>query len=59
MPLAPGARAVAVVLKHLGDESAAPRNTARVTIPIVCQLRNLSVADPVMISAGQQRRPCR
>ena len=59
VPLAPGARAVAVVLEHLGDEGATPRYAARVAVPVVCHLRNLTVADPVMIAARQQRRPRR
>ena len=59
VPLAPRARAVAVVLEHLGHQGAAARDLPGVAVPIVGQLGDLPVADLMVIAPGQQRRPRR
>ena len=56
VPLAPGARAVSVVLEHLGDQRAAARDLPGVAVPVVGKLGDLPIADLVMIAPGQQRR---
>ena len=59
VPLAPGGGGVAVILQHLGHQGAAPGNHSGIAVPVIRQLRDLPVADAVMIAAGQQRRPGR
>ena len=59
VPLAPGGGGVTVILEHLGPKRAAPWNLSGIAVPVVGQLRDLPVPDPVMIAAGQQRRPGR
>jgi hypothetical protein len=59
VPLAERRRGVAVLLEHLGDGRAAARYLAGITVPVVGQLRDLTIADLVMVSSGQQRRPRR
>ena len=59
MPLAPGGGGVTVILEHLGHQGAAPGNHSGIAVPVIGQLRDLPVSDPVMIAAGQQRRPGR
>ena len=54
MPFPPGSGAIAVVLEHLGDGGAALRHDARVSIPIVRQLADLTVADTMGIATRQQ-----
>ena len=57
VPLAPGARRVAVILQHLSHQRTAAGDHAGIAVPIVRQFRDLPVADPMMIAPGQQRRP--
>jgi hypothetical protein len=59
VPLAEGSGGIPVVLQDLGAQRAALRDLAGVSVPIVGQLRELPVADAVMVAAGQQRRPRR
>ena len=59
MPLPPRRGRVPVVLEHLSSERAALRDLPGISIPIVRELRDLPVTDPVMIAPGQQRRPSR
>ena len=59
VPLAPRGCGVAVILEHLGRERAGPRDLSGIAVPVVGQLRELAVSDPVVIATGQQRRPSR
>ena len=59
VPLAPCARAVAVILEHLGHQGAAARDLPGVAVPVVGQFGDLPVADLMVIAPGQQRRPRR
>ena len=59
VPLAPGGRGVAVILQDLRGQRAAPWNEARIAVPIIGQLGDLTVSDAVMNAPGQQRRPGR
>ena len=52
VPLSPSRCIVAVVLQHICRQRAALWDVARVPIPIVRQLRDLPIADAVMIPAG-------
>ena len=59
MPLPPRPGRVPVVLQHLSAERAALGDLAGVAVPVIGQLGDLPVADPVMVAPGQQRRPGR
>ncbi len=59
VPFAPGGGGVAVILEHLGDQGAASWNLSGIAVPVIGELRDLPVTDPVVIAAGQQRRPGR
>ncbi len=59
VPLAPGGGGVAVILEHLGSQSAALRNHSGIAVPVIGQFRDLSVSYAVMIAASQKRSPCR
>ena len=52
----PTRRSVAVLLEHLGAERAALRDLAGVAVPVVRQLGDLPVADPVVVAPRHQRR---
>ena len=56
VPLPPSSGAVAVVFEYLGDRGAALGDGARVSLPIVRQLPDLTVADTMGITSGQQSR---
>src|SRR5689334_10004300 len=53
MPLPPSSGAVPVILENLGDGGAALRHNAHITIPIVCQLADLTVADTMGVATCQ------
>jgi hypothetical protein len=57
MPFAPGARGVAVILQDVSHQRTAPGNEAGIAVPIIRQFGDLPCTDPMMIAAGQQRRP--
>ena len=59
VPLPQCRRRVAVVPQHLGGQGTALGDLARVAVPVVRELRDLTVPDPVVVPAGQQRRPRR
>ena len=56
VPLAEGRRGVAVVLQDLGDRRARLRDDARIAVPVVGQLRDLPVADAMMVAPREQGR---
>ncbi len=53
MPLPEGRRAVPVVFEHLGYHRAAFRLDARIAVPIIGKLRDLTGADMVMVAPCQ------
>ena len=59
VPLPPRRRRVPVLPQHLGHQRTAPGDLTGVAVPVVGQLSDLTVPDPVMVTASQQRGPSR